>query len=156
MKKNALGLLAVIVCVLLGSCSSSPTSGVDVLGRWYESIDEAGEEIDSTSFVIFGDEQQFTRRYHNAGSLEVGGYACSADTKEDYGNHPSKRVTMSTGTGEVYYIDIVCPLTGKELRKFKKENPDAQVVWMWVFTFKDSNKEKITYFVKDPHYNADN
>lgn len=151
--KQIVLILAVAACVLAG-CSNSPKTGIDVLGRWYESLDEQGAEIDSTSFFIFSDDQQFARRYHNAGSLEVGDYACSSDTKEDYGDHPSKRVSLSTGTGEVYYVDIVSPLTSKELKKFKKTNPDKQVVWMWVFTYRINNKEQIKYFVKDETYVA--
>lgn len=150
-----LAAVAVVVALVAGGCGGSGGGDTDVVGRWYESMDESGSEIDSTSFFIFNEDQTFARRYHNAGSLEVGNYACSDDTKEDYGDHPSRRVILDTATGEKYYIDAVCPMTTKELKKFKKSDPDKQIVWMFVFTYRINDKEQIKFYVKDKTYSPD-
>lgn len=119
--------------VMLASCGTSPKSGdINVLGRWYAYTDDSRTEVDSTAYFDFFKNQNYLRRYHDAGSLEAGTYACNNNTKEDYGNKPSKRVSVVNGAGEEYYIDIV---------------QDGEV-YMFVTTYRMNDKTDIVYYTK--------
>ena len=120
--------------ILLASCGTSPTSGIDVVGRWYAYTDETRTEVDSTAYFEFTKDQHYGRRYHNAGSLETCTYACSDNTKAHYGKHKAKRVSLRTYNDDEYFVDIV------------KDDGD---VYMFVITYRENDKENIIYHVKE-------
>lgn len=126
-------LLMAIVTLVLASCGTSPKSGINVIGRWYEYTDDSCNEVDSTSYFEFYSNQQYDRRYHDAGSLETGTYACTDKTKNDYGDRPAKRVSVTNQAGESYFVDMV--QDGKNM--------------MFVITYQMNDKQDIKYFVKD-------
>ena len=126
-------ILGALIALLFASCGTSPKSGINVVGRWYVSTDATMPEVDSTAFFEFYKNQHYGRRYHDAGSLEVGTYACNSNTKEDYGDKPSKRVSITTQAGDEYFVDIV------------KDNES----YMFVITYRENDKETILYCTKD-------
>ena len=63
----------------------------------------------------------------------MGTYACNSNTKEDYGDKPSKRVSITTQAGDEYFVDIV------------KDNES----YMFVITYRENDKETILYCTKD-------
>lgn len=127
------------VAIMLASCGTSPKQGIDVLGRWYVYTDDSCKEVDSTNFFEFHKDQTYLRHYHDAGSFENGTYACSNDTKEDYGKLPSKRISLVNQANEETYIDAV---KNKE-----------QV--MFVITYRMNDKQDILYVSKDKNYKED-
>ncbi len=127
-------ILASFAALLLASCGTSPKSGeIDVVGRWYVYTDDSRTEVDSTAFFDFNENQHYARRYHDAGSLEVGTYACSNKTKVNYGDKPAKRVSITTQGGDQYYVDIV------------KDND----TYMFDITYQQNDKETIIYCTKE-------
>ena len=133
-------LLGAFVALLSVSCGTSPKGGdIDVVGRWYVYTDDSRTEVDSTAFFDFNEDQHYARRYHDAGSLEVGTYACSDKTKADYGDKASKRVSITTQGGDQYFVDIV------------KDND----TYMFDITYQQNDKETIIYCTKEEKKGGD-
>lgn len=126
--------LMVIATILLASCGKSGgKNDIDVVGRWYEYTNDSCTEVDSTAYFDFFSNQQFARRYHDAGSLEVGGYAVTDKTRNNYGDVPATHVSLKTEAGENYFIDIV------------KDGKNT----MFVINYEIKDKEETKYYVKD-------
>ena len=127
-------LLIVIAAIFLVSCGKSAgKDDINVVGRWYEYTNDSCTEVDSTAYFDFFSNQQFARRYHDAGSLEVGGYAVTDKTRNNYGDIPAIHVSLKTQAGENYFIDIV------------KDGKNT----MFVINYEIKDKEETKYFVKD-------
>ena len=126
-------ILFAMVTLLFASCQPTKKHGIDMVGRWYAYMDDKCTEVDSTAYFDFKKDQTYDRRYHNAGHLEVGGYAVTGKTQKNYGNMRSLRVSLQNQAGETYYADIV-------------QDKDK---YMFVFTYQINNNEDIVYFTKE-------